>query len=177
VPARRLAAVRALASQGSADAAGSLEWAAAADPEAEVSRSAIAGLAAIVAADAKGARAALEGLITLLSDKATREESIAVLAKLPSTWIPALARGLEHAHPEVRTGIVEALGRMQREEATRVIQTALHDASPAVRETTIHTLDRIGARGMQETFARLATQDPAKVVRRAASTALSRLRA
>jgi HEAT repeat protein len=176
VPSRRLAAVRALAAQGSPNAAGSLEWAAAADPEIEVSRTAIEGLAAIVAADAKGARAAFDGLITLLSDKATREESIAVVSKLPPAWIPALARGLDHASPDVRTGIVEALGRMRREEATQVITAALQDASPAVREAAVLTLGRIGARGMESTFAGLAARDPSKVVRRAASTALSRLR-
>ena len=176
-PQRRGAAVTALASQGSVDAVRALEWAVAADPDHAISHQAMVALAQIAIADTPGGHAAVDALITFLSDRGKRESAAIALATLPPARITALSRGLEHPHPEVRKGTVDALGRFQREEATRLIERALEDTAESVRETAVAALARLGARGLRDRVTRIAAEDPSKNVRRAATTALKQLQA
>jgi HEAT repeat protein len=176
-PMRRGAAVAALASQGSVEAVRSLEWAAAADPDHAIAHAAIGALARVAGTETAAGHAALDALITFLSDRGKRERASAALADLPVSRISAVSRGLQHPHPDVRKGTVDTLGRFQREEATRLIAQALDDTAEIVRETAVTALARLGARHIHERVARLATQDPSKNVRRAAATALKQLQA
>lgn len=176
-PQRRGAAVTALASQGSVEAVRALEWAAAADPDHAIAHQAMVALAQVAVRDTEAGLAAVEALITFLSDRAKRESAAIALATLPPARITAVSRGLEHPHPEVRNGTVDALGRFQREEATRLIEGALNDTAESVRQTAIAALARLGARGMRDRVTRLATEDPSKNVRRAATAALKQLQA
>ena len=175
---RRTAAVRALAAHGSTDAVSSLEWTASADPDPAVARSALEALAMVAATtDGPAARAAIDALLLLLTDAGRREAAANALAALPAARIQDLARGLRHPQTEVRTRTIEALGRLQHPEASRLIVEALADASPSVREAAIVALTRLGARGVEPTIADLAARDSSKAVRRAATAALARLRA
>jgi HEAT repeat protein len=174
--ARRSAAVQALAAHGSAEAVASLEWTAAADPDPAVWHAAIDGLGMVAGSGGQAAHSAVDALVTLLSDTSRREAAARVVAKLPPARIGDVARGLRHPHPSVRSGTVEALGRFQREDATRLILAALEDTSPVVREAAVVTLARVGALGIETAFAGIAAQDPSKAVRRAAATALARIR-
>jgi HEAT repeat protein len=174
-PQRRGAAVTALASQGSVDAVRALEWAAAADPDHAIAHQAMVALAQVAVKDTQAGHAAVDALITLLSDRAKRESAAIALATLPPVRISAVSPGLDHPHPEVRRGTVDALGRFQREEATRLIERALDDTAEAVRESAVAALARLGARGMRDRVTRLASEDPSKHVRRAATAALKQL--
>jgi HEAT repeat protein len=111
-----------------------------------------------------------------LSDVSRRELAAGALAQLPPSRIAVLARGLRHPQAEVRSATVEALGRIQRQEASQLVIEALTDNAPKVREAAVVTLARIGARDLEPTFARLAANDSSKTVRRAATAALARLR-
>ncbi len=172
-PVRRHAAITGLAAHGSNEAVAALEWTAGTDPDHAVASAAIDALARIAAGAAAGAASAVDALAAMLSDHARRDEASAGIAQLPPTRIDDVARGLRHPHPEVRRGIVDALGRFQRPESTRLVVDALADSASAVRETAIATLARLGARGIESVFAQLAAEDPSKAVRRAAATALA----
>ena len=172
-PVRQIAAVQALATQGSAAAVGSLEWAALAGANEAVVSAAIGALETVAAGDTAAAGAAVDTLCRMLSDPARRGRATAALAQLPPSRLDELARGLQHPSPEVRCAMVVVLGRVQRAEATALIPAALADADAAVRETVVLTLTRLGTRGLDTTFAALAAQDPSKRVRRAAAAALA----
>jgi HEAT repeat protein len=175
-PARRQAAIAALALHGSQDAVASLEWAAAADADATVVRDSIEALGRVAAGSAAGAGRAADALITLLSDRETRDLARQTIAGLPASTIGALSRGLQHPQPDVRSATVDVLGSFQCEEATRVVAAALDDSTAAVREAAVMTLARLGARGLEPRLAALSAHDPSKAVRRAAAAALSELR-
>lgn len=174
-PARRRAAVSALAAQGTATAVDALAWAAAADPDSAVAQAAVDALQA-VAAHGSGALDAIDALLTLLGDSNTHDRAARALQQLPVARIPDLERGLQHARPEVRRATVEALGRIHRTEATQLLEKALADESPMIREAAVVTLARVGSRAAEATIARLASQDPSRAVRRAAAAALARSR-
>jgi HEAT repeat protein len=172
-PVRRHAAIAGLAAHGSVEAVAALEWTAGADPDPAVAHAAIEALTRISAGSAAGSASAVDALAAMLSDHARRDDASAAIARLPPARIGDVARGLRHPHPEVRRGIVDALGRFQRPEATGLVADALRDSASTVRATAVATLARLGARGMDGAFAQLAAQDPSKAVRRAAATALA----
>ena len=151
----------------------SLAWAAAADSDPAVAGSAIEGLGRVAAGDRTGADAAIDALVALLGDRATRERAQQVIVRLLESRIPALSRGLQHPQPDVRSATVEVLGRFQCEAATSAVSVALDDATPAVRMAAVTTLARLGARGMEGALTRLSMHDPSKLVRRAAAAALT----
>ncbi len=175
-PARRMAAVQALAAQRSAAAVSSLEWAALADTNDAVAAAAIGGLETLAAGDDAAGAAAVATLCGMLSEPARRDRVTAALAQLPPSRLHEVARGLQHALPEVRSAVVVVLGRTQRAEATALIAGALADPDATVRETAVATFARLGTRGQEATFAALAAQDPSKRVRRAAAAVLASLR-
>ena len=174
--ARRRAAVAALAAHGSPDAVSALEWTASADPDVDLARAAVEGLAAVASAGGRGGPPAVEALVSLLADVRIRESVLIAVARLPTTTIPLLQRGLEHGVPAVRLATVEALARVRRPEATAVIETALDHQDAEVREGAVLALARIGAADIAPRLSRLAGSDPSKVVRRAAGAALGRIR-
>jgi HEAT repeat protein len=174
--ARRKAAVTALAAHGSADAVSALEWTASADPDVELARAAVEGLAAVATAGRSGVSSAVGALLSLLAEARIRESVLMAIARLPAGAIPFLERGLAHGAPAVRLATIEALARVRQPEATAVIATALDHQDAEIREAAVLALARIGAADTAATLSRLAGSDPSKAVRRAAGAALGRLR-
>ena len=174
--ARRLAAVRGLAAHGSAGAVGSLEWAALTDDDDRVVEASIAALEAVATREDAAGAAAVESLVRMLGETARRNRAATALAGLPLTRLEDVARALQHPAPEVRCAVVDVIGRFQHPDATARVARALTDQASAVRETALSTLQRLGARGLDDTFAAMAAADPSKRVRRAAAAALAHSR-
>ncbi len=172
--ARRLAAVTALRTRGTAEGVESLEWTAAADGEDAVALAAIEALGVIAGRTDDDAPRAVAALIAASADPRRGGAAAAALARLPESRITHVGRGLTHAHPAVRRAIVDVLARMRHPEASAAIRSALNDADATVREAAVTALDQLGARGLSRQFAQMAREDPARSVRRAAASALGR---
>jgi HEAT repeat protein len=167
----RLAAVDGLAQLSTPARIESLAWTAAADENAGVSAAAFDGLVRLGRSRDEGADAAIAALTAMTADAQRRERAIAALSEMTHR-IPTVAAGLRAPDTEVRRATVEALGRMQHGDASAAIRGALEDPEAAVRQTAVIVLDRLRARGLAQTFATMAREDPSRAVRRAASAAL-----
>jgi HEAT repeat protein len=175
-PLRRAAAIGALTALGTAGAVSALEWAALADDTDAVGDAAVDGLESVASRDGDAGAAAVDVLCRMLADTGRRERAMTALARLPSSRLEEVARGLQHPSADVRSAVVDVLGRVQRADATALLAGALADDDASVRETAVAALTRLGTRGLEPRFAALAAQDPAKRVRRAAAAALASLR-
>lgn len=173
-PARRLAAVAGLRASASADAVERLAWTAGADDEESVAVAAVEALATIGAREGPHADAAVAALVAATVEPGRRETAVTALARLPESRIARIAEGLSQPSTAVRRATIEALGRMRHPEASAAIRAALQDGDAVVREAAIRMLDQLGVRGLSATFARMARQDPARGVRRAAASSLGR---
>lgn len=165
----RLAGVTALRHAGTSDATAALQWTAAADEDDAIALAAVDALGALARCGGQDPAAAVAALLASTAEPRTRDAAIAALSRLPDTGIEGVAAGLRHALPHVRRATIAALGRMQRPEASAAIRTALDDGDAGVREAAIVALERLGARGVGRTLARMANDDPSYAVRRAAS--------
>jgi HEAT repeat protein len=172
-PWRRLAAAAVIAGRGDTHAAATLQWMAGADADESVAAGAIAGLARLASATARG-NGAVRALVALLEEPSRREQAIATLAALPQPAIAAIVDGLTHASPEVRRGTIEALGRMRRAEASQALEAALDDPVPSVRTAAITELRRLGSIRAGRKLLSLARTDPDADVRQAAVLAVAR---
>jgi HEAT repeat protein len=172
--ARRLAAVTGLRACSTADAVDALAWTAGADSEDSVAGAAIEALGVVAGRNGSVSRAAIAALLALTADTNRRDGSIAALARLAGSRIPAVAEGLSHPQPPVRRATIDVLARMRHPDASAALRTALDDGDAGVREAAITALDRLGARGVARRFARIAREDPSRAVRRAAAAALGR---
>lgn len=169
---RRLAAVRGLARQPGSRRIEALTWAAGDPSSDEAAHAAVDGLASLARGRDAAADTAIDALLTLTADRHRREDAVAALAQVRFR-LQAVAAGLRSPDPAVRSSTVEALSRQQHPDATAAIRTALEDEDPDVRLQAVVALHRLGARGLEHVFATLAREDPAREVRRAASTALA----
>jgi len=172
-PARRLEAVMAIGVRAGHEAAPALQWAAAADADLTVAKAAISALSQLAVREGADALAATAALIALTAEPARREASIIALAALPKRRIADIARGLGHPSPDVRRATIETLSRMRNLEASRLIEGALDDASPAVRSAAVAELRRLGSRSAAKKLMALARTDPDAEVRHAAVMAVS----
>jgi HEAT repeat protein len=170
---RRVEAVTAVAARGGVEAVSALQWVAAADEAPEVVTEAIEALARLASRDRDEAAGATQALISLLVEPATRDAAIAALARLPARRLADVAAALHHPSPAVRRAAVEALGRMQQPEASRVVESALEDDVPAVRTTAVAELRRLGSRSAAKKLLALARTDPDVGVRHAAVLAVT----
>ena len=175
-PARRAVAAEALARRGGPQAIELLQWTAAADPDASVMRTAIEGLGRIGDGASAHAREAVVAIAALAADPVRRASVIATLARLSDAAIPRLGEALQSRDPSVRRAVLEALGRLTRPAASAYLQTALTDEDASVRQLAVTVLARLGTRGLAKSFAELAASDPSEVVRRAAESAMRRMR-
>ena len=173
-PARRLAAVTGLRASASADAVERLAWTAGADDEESVALAAVEALGTIGARAGAHADAAVDALVAATAEPRRRDTAITALARLPESRIARIAEGLSQPDPAVRRATIEALARMRHPAASSAIRAALQDADAVVREAAVRMLDQLGVRGLSATFARMARQDPARGVRRAAASSLGR---
>jgi HEAT repeat protein len=173
---RRAAAVRALAAHGSEGAVTALEWTASAEQDRAIARLAIEGLGRVAEGRGSAAGRAVAALLTLLAESRLREVALPVLSRLPAEAIADMRGGLSHAVPAVRLGTIEALARLRHPDATAVIEGALELADPELRASAAQALGRLGSPATTARLASLAAHDPSKAVRRAAASALVRLR-
>jgi HEAT repeat protein len=171
---RRLEAVASIGARGGADAASTLQWAAAADTDQDVGNAAIGELARMGSREGADAAAAIGALIALTAEPARREAVVSSLGGLPPRQIGDVSRGLRHPSPDVRRAIIEALSRMKHPEASRAVEAALEDAVAAVRATAAAELRRLGSRNAEKKLLALARTDPDIEVRHAAMLAVTR---
>ena len=173
---RRKAAAHGLAELRDNDAISLLEWLAAADADPYVVETAIRGLADVANSETAAASLAVDSLVALLADPNRCEGATVAIARIPVSQIPRVARGLNHVNPNVRRRTVDALARYRRPEATRLLEAALQDEDPRIRETAAVAIARLGSRMFDTRLGDLARRDPSKSVRRAAAEALASVR-
>ena len=171
----RVAAIDGLAANGSETAVAALAWVAGADAEPPVISAAISSLATVAASSAEGAGLAIASLLELQADSRRADAASSALSRLAAR-VDDVAHGLRHPHADIRRRTVDTLARMRAAAATRHLLDALDDRVPAVRETAVMALARLGARSADPRLQELARQDPSKAVRRAAADASARLR-
>jgi len=164
--ARRIGAVRGLGRRCDLNAADTLQWIAAADPDAEVSRAAIDTLAAAATPDA------VTALLGLIQDAGRREAAIAALAGMGDEQAAWIAGAYAHPLLDIRLAVVEVFLRMKRPAATAMVVRALDDPEERVRLAAVRGLARLGSRRAERRLAALAAADPVLEVRQAARKAL-----
>ena len=151
-----------------------LEWTAGADEDGQVAAAAVEALGTLARRDDEPGNAAAAALATLTVEERRREAAIAALAGLPARRVDRVVAGLSDPRSEVRRAIIAALGRMKHPDASAAIRAALGDGESVVREAAVIALDRLGVRGLSQTFAEMARGDESRAVRRAAGAALGR---
>lgn len=167
----RRAAMDALAARGDREAVAALRWTAGIEGE-EGAAAATAALGRVAASLAEGAELAVDALVELCADPSVADAAAAALARVPEAYVDRVAQGLSHPHESVRRTTIEALTRRKSPRASAFVRQALDHEDAAVREAAVMALDRVGSRGLLETFKRMAAEDPSPEVRRAASTAV-----
>jgi len=165
----RLAAIEGLRALGGSRAIELLQWTAGAAPGTEAAGTAIEALAALAPSDP----AAVRALVSLLAEPALHATVIAALGASGANGIDDVADALAHASRDVRLGAVAALARLRDRRASGRLLAALGDEDPAVRESAVVALMRLGTSGAREALARLAASDPVRTVRAAAAEALT----
>ena len=171
---RRATAVAAIAAWAHEESVDLLSWTAASDADRSVASAAMAGLVTLAASPAPIAERAVEALTAALADGARHEEAVARLAKIPPSAIPWLAPRLDADNPDIRRGVVEALGRMSHPTASAYLQRALDDGDALVRKRAVSVLARLGTRGVIQRLAQMARADASPAVREAATHAMAR---
>lgn len=164
----RIEALQAFSSRVSEDAIAQIQWAAAADPDAQVARAAIDALARLATPEA------IAALIDLTAEAARREASVNALARLAEQKIDLIGGGLKHSQPSVRRAVIDALRRMKHPHASRVLSSALDDEDASVRLAAVNALANLGNRSAERKLRDLMRTDLDTAVRRAAQKALSR---
>jgi HEAT repeat protein len=119
-------------------------------------------------------RAAIDALVNLMALHEVRAEAVAALGKIPAACIPWLAGHIDAGDPEVRRGVVEALGRMAHPAASAYLQRALEDRDPVVRRTAVSAVARLGTRGLAHRLSTMAISDASDAVRAAAAAAIGK---
>ncbi|HSE97207.1 MAG TPA: HEAT repeat domain-containing protein, partial [Blastocatellia bacterium] len=147
---------------------GSLQWAAAAEDDERVARSAITALSSLATSEA------IEALIALLADPRRRDACVEALAQMSKDRTEYIALGLRKGQVAVRRAVVDALTRMKHPRASELLGSALDDAEPAVRLAAATALRHLGSHFAAQKLAALARTDPDLAVRRAAQKALKR---
>lgn len=173
-PRRRAAAVEALALCDAERAVEALQWTTVGDPDPEVAHAALGALGVKAGQAGPTARLAVQAIVACLSEPGRRAEALATLARLSPSAIPWLAEGLSADDPQIRRGVVEALGRQSHPTASAYLQRAMSDGDAIVRSRAIAALSRVGTLGLTRRLSAIAQTDPAPAVRRAAVAALNR---
>ena len=171
---RRLTAVGSLVSHGTAESVDALAWTATADADLDVARAATAGLREIAGRAEFASGRAVRALVDTLRDPMRRGDALDAMAHLAPTAIPELASALDSDEPQLRRGVVEALGRLNHPAASAALLKALSDGDAVVRRIAIVGLSRIGTRGLRRRLTAIARSDSSPAVRQAAAVALNR---
>ncbi|HET9426300.1 MAG TPA: HEAT repeat domain-containing protein [Gemmatimonadaceae bacterium] len=136
-PRRMVAALGALAERGAATEIPRIAGIAETSSHSYVSQAAVAALARLSTSDA------IDALAKLASARRLRPLVIDAIAAMPETALPFLDGGLASEDEQVRAALVDALTRMKRPGAARLIARLLEDPSPMVRRLASHALARV----------------------------------
>ncbi len=182
LPARRIDALEMLGSCGSESVVESIQRLLNEESETRVVNVAIQTLGGLRSQSATGV------LIDLLCYSQYREAAISALTAdavgghysgvgkvsthTTEEQVQWLERGLSHADPMVRSGLVEVLTRFKHPLASRLLVRALDDADASVRLSCIRALAHLGHRGIEEKLKMMTRNDPNARVRRAAQKVL-----
>jgi HEAT repeat protein len=173
-PRRRAIAAEALTTIDHPAAVDLLRWAASADNDPDVARAAMTALATLAANDGQIGRDAVEALAATAAEASRQVEAVRALARVPPSALPWLAEQMTGGEPDVRRGVIEALGRMSHPVASAYLQRAMEDSDPVVRRRAVAALSRLGTRGITRRLSLMARSDPSEPVREAAAAALAR---
>lgn len=99
--------------------------------------------AAVLALAQLGTADSLDALVRLGAIRRLRSLIVGVLAAIPESALPYLEPGLTDADEQVRATLVDALARIKRPAAGRMISKLLDDPSPMVRRLATHALSRV----------------------------------
>jgi HEAT repeat protein len=152
------------------------------DPEKEVRLAVVLALEEMTAREPR-ALAVLEGLLQGDADKGIRIATAATLGRLGPTArpaIPALAKALRDADPEVRLGVAHVLVQIDPEQAGAVVPgliEGLRDKDEKIRRGAAYVLGQVGPAARPALPALTeALKDPDAAVRQAAARALEQIR-
>src|SRR5262249_29220399 len=115
-----------------------------------------------------------EALAATTAEASRQSEAVRALSHVPPSALPWLAEQLTADQPDVRRGVVEALGRMSHPVASAYLQRAMEGGDPGVRRRAVSALSRLGTRGLTRRLTLMARSDPSEAVREAATAALAR---
>jgi hypothetical protein len=112
--------------------------------------------------------AALPGLLSS-RDVDVKKAAVQALLQVDSTsWLPQITSALHDVDPEVRQGLVAALGEWGGSMAGPWLQDRLaQDLSPAVRVEAVYRLGKIGGSEMKAVLEKDADQDVRRWARQA----------
>lgn len=167
-PARRISALQALARQGRPETVETLRKLAEQDNDPRVVRTAIQTLGQL------RTPAAVATLLELATTPACREPCIEALAQMDEQRVNWVARGLTHAHVDVRRAAVAALTQMKRPRASELLSAALDDPDRMVRLDAVTALGHLSHYRVECRLTALAEDDHDAEVRRAARSVLER---
>ncbi|GAC1345761.1 MAG: hypothetical protein NVSMB23_22320 [Myxococcales bacterium] len=165
--ATRLIAVSSLAECEGAEVVPALAGAAA-DPDEAVRTAAIAGLGR------RAEPAAVHALVSLLSQSTERARVIGALAFAAAGRIGGITAALESAGRDVAEGLIAALVRMNRPDATAALIEVLGGAAVEARRAAAVALGGVSSKEAQAALATAARKDPDAEVRRASHAASGR---
>jgi HEAT repeat protein len=121
---------------------------------------------------------AFDAVFRFLDSEPEREAAIRCLAACGADGVPRLAAALAHDKPSVRSGVLEALGRLGRsaEPALDGVIRCADDAEPEVRQAAVLALGSLGVRKAEvEAALRRRLDDAEANVRFFAADSLARL--
>lgn len=171
----RHAAVDGLARRRSTEAVGLLAWSARMTDSPAQASATLEALTAIARANAGAASdSAVAALLEVGTDPSRRADVVALLARLGSSAVPAIARALADPRIGTRLAAVESLARMRQPEASAALSAALGDADASVRGAAITGFGRLGTPAVASAIARLRDRDPDAGVRARAALVCDR---
>ena len=171
---RASAAFEGLARDGSPQAIEILQWVSASTADAASARTCAAHLGHLARTGPHTA-IAVDALLALSLVPGRLDAARQALLALPPQRVPDVAQALRQPSVDLRQRAVSVLGELRHPQATAHLVHALDDEEAVVREAAVAALAQLGARNVEDSFARLAAGDPSAAVRRAAADALASL--
>jgi len=169
----RIAAAETLGYVGTPAAIQMLAWAARLPDPLILSTTAMASLRRVAAAGGEHAASAALALLHLGSDRARRDDVVALMGTLEPESVASLSGG-DVRQPALRAVAVDALARMRKPAATAQVAAALADPDPVVRRTAVDAFGRLGTSAVASAISAMAANDPDTTVRRRAAAVCRR---
>ncbi|EDN66650.1 PBS lyase HEAT-like repeat [Beggiatoa sp. PS] len=163
---QKLEVIRALGNNSKLESIQALQQIAATDEDNQIVQTVIETLAQLATSEAVAA------LIALTTYPSRREASVNALSQLGEAQIDAIAQGLQHAQPAVRSATVDALTRMKNPFVNPYLIMALADNDALVRLAAITALGHLNLHDAEQKLSQIASEDSNLAVRRAAQKVL-----